>query len=413
MRILHTSDWHLGQTLHDISRELEHAQFLAWLNDTLEAERADALIVAGDIFDGANPPASAQRAYYHFLAECRRRTPHLEIVIVGGNHDSPGRLDAPASVLGAFGVHVVGGLPRLPNRDIDVDRAVIPLHDRSGAIRAWAVAAPFLRPSDATLAEREDFPSSVRRIYHALFAAARAKRLPGQALISTGHCYMRGGEISKLSEREIQRGNQDALPVDIFPDDVAYVALGHLHKAQSVGGRPNVRYCGSPLPLALSEKDYRHQVLLVELIGETCGDIKVIPVPRTRDMCIIPETAAALDEALKRLAELPARPESSEKPPALLEVRILLDAPRTNLSQIIRTAIGDAFVELVNIRVERVGAGRSLADHNRRAHLSELSPDDVFVRCYQRSFPKEETVPDDLRRAFHELLDVVRNGGSE
>ena len=135
MRILHTSDWHLGQTLHEVSREDEHRRFLAWLLDTLAAEQADALIVAGDVFDNANPFSSAQRMYYRFLTDCRARFPQLDVIIVGGNHDSPSRLDAPADLLDAFGVTVVGGVPRTTDgRTVDVERFVVPLtpRDRAG-----------------------------------------------------------------------------------------------------------------------------------------------------------------------------------------------------------------------------------------------------------------------------------------
>ena len=108
MRLLHTSDWHLGQTLHDFDRGDEHQRFLNWLLDALEAEQIDALLIAGDIFDNPNPSADAQKQFYHFLTEAKRRMPHLDIVIIAGNHDSAGRLEAPASLLQVLGVTVVG-----------------------------------------------------------------------------------------------------------------------------------------------------------------------------------------------------------------------------------------------------------------------------------------------------------------
>ncbi|NPC81309.1 exonuclease subunit SbcD, partial [Pyxidicoccus fallax] len=101
MRLLHTSDWHLGHTLYDVSREAEHAAFLDWLLETLEAESVDALLVAGDIFDTANPSAEAQAAWYHFVARARRRLPRLDVVVIGGNHDSAARLDAPDPLFAA------------------------------------------------------------------------------------------------------------------------------------------------------------------------------------------------------------------------------------------------------------------------------------------------------------------------
>jgi exonuclease SbcD len=96
LRIIHTSDWHLGQTLHQFDRSVEHQAFLDWLSDTLVSEQTDALLICGDIFDTANPSAAAQKQFYRFLQQSKTRLPQLQIVIIAGNHDSPGRLEAPA-----------------------------------------------------------------------------------------------------------------------------------------------------------------------------------------------------------------------------------------------------------------------------------------------------------------------------
>src|SRR5690606_35223811 len=142
------SDWHLGHSLHEHDRGPEHDAFLAWLLGALDDLDVDALIVAGDVFETANPPAAAQRRWYAFLAEARRRLPALDVVVVGGNHDSAARLDAPRDLLDSLGVHVVGGLPRRGDGAIDVDRLIVPLRDRDGAIAAWVAAVPYLRASD-------------------------------------------------------------------------------------------------------------------------------------------------------------------------------------------------------------------------------------------------------------------------
>ncbi|MFP2913001.1 exonuclease subunit SbcD, partial [Pyxidicoccus sp. 3LFB2] len=147
MRLLHTSDWHLGHTLYDVSREAEHAAFLDWLLETLEAQAVDALLVAGDIFDTANPSADAQAAWYHFVARARRRMPRLDVVVIGGNHDSAARLDAPDPLFAALGVRVVGGLPRTRG-ELELERLLVPLHDAKGRVGAWVAAVPYLRPAD-------------------------------------------------------------------------------------------------------------------------------------------------------------------------------------------------------------------------------------------------------------------------
>ncbi|RYE89774.1 MAG: exonuclease subunit SbcD, partial [Myxococcales bacterium] len=149
MRLLHTADWHLGHTLRDWARDHEHDLFLSWLLDTLESEQVDALLVCGDVFDTTNPSAQAQLQWYRFLAQARRRMPDLQVVVIGGNHDAAGRLEAPNPILEALAIEVVGALPRSASA-APAERLMVPLR-RGGQVRAWAAAVPFLRPADLPL----------------------------------------------------------------------------------------------------------------------------------------------------------------------------------------------------------------------------------------------------------------------
>ncbi len=410
MRLLHTSDWHLGHTLHDLPRELEHARFLAWLLDTLETEAIDALVVTGDIFDTANPPAAAQRAYYEFLAALRARMPALEVVIIGGNHDSAARLDAPRPLLAAQRIHVVGGLPRLAGGALDLERMIVPLRDAAGEVAAVVAAVPFLRPAD--LPRVGDGPTGdpliegVRAVYAEVMAAARA-RAPQVPLIVTGHCYMVGTALSQLSERRILGGHQHALPADIFADDVSYAALGHLHKAQRVG-REHVRYAGSPIPLATSEARYRHQVLVVELAGTGPAEIRSIEVPRAIDIVRVPASgAASLPEVRAALAELPR---GNGRDPLLrpyLEVEVRLERPEPRLRQLIEEALEGAWPRLVKLAVCYTGDGQGLGERFVGRELKELDPVEVFERRYRRSHQGEP--PPRLLEAFYEMLVVAQD----
>ncbi|MEM9489614.1 MAG: exonuclease SbcCD subunit D C-terminal domain-containing protein [Myxococcota bacterium] len=487
MRILHTSDWHLGHTLHGVPRDREHACFLAWLADTAEERAIDALIIAGDIFDSANPPASAQKRWYGFLAEVNRRMPQLDVVVIGGNHDSAARLDAPTPLLRAMRIHMVGGVTfhsesdgtRI-RRSLLTERLLAPLTDASGKTAAWVAAVPFLRPSDLPRPERRrasaepadaaepgsandneppagdpdkgagevsaggpagdsdrgdsDTPAGdppgdplidgVRAIYAEALDAARARCGDSAALIATGHCYMVGTELSQLSERRILGGNQHALPVDIFPDDIAYVALGHLHKAQRVGGHQHVRYSGSPIPLAMSEARYRHQVCLVELRGTELVSVESVPIPRSVPVLRVPTTGAApLPEVLDQLAALPASEpsgESGDEPSSnhstepetrpYLEVCVALPGPEVNLRQIIDTALDGKQARLLKLTIEYTGTGQSLAESLAAPNLRELDPGEVFLRRYRRDY-EDEPEPA-LVAAFHDLLDQVSRGES-
>ncbi|MBM4200225.1 MAG: exonuclease subunit SbcD, partial [Gammaproteobacteria bacterium] len=315
MRFLHTSDWHLGQSFHQFERTYEHRQFLDWLVDTIEAEQPDALLISGDIFDNANPSAAAQRQFYRFLSTARARAPHLEVVLIGGNHDSPGRLEAPSPLFDAFDITAIGHVTRRSDGSIDLDRLLVPLHDRTGEVRAWCLAVPYLRPGDVPASDGvHGYADGVARLYRELLDRALSHREPGQALLAMGHCHMHGGAVSEDSERRIVIGGAEALPADIFDPRLAYVALGHLHRAQTVAAREGLRYCGSPLPMSFTEIDYPHQILRIDLDGEQLGAVHTLRVPRAVDLLRVPPRPEGLDAALAALAalQLPPRPPEAQ-----------------------------------------------------------------------------------------------------
>ena len=259
MRILHTADWHIGQTLNGWGREAEHAAFLDRLGQMITDHQVDALLVAGDVFDGINPSADAQRLLYGALAEILRCRPGLTVVMIAGNHDPAGRMEAPEAVLRALGVHIRGTLQR-KGSDVMLDRHLIPLRDAEGAVRAHVLTIPFLRASDLpglTLGAEGGAESAIvtaTRALHADMAAATLDRAQGLPVIAMGHLTCAGGLESEGAERRILIGGEHAVPPDIYPPGLSYVALGHLHRPQSLdGGR--VRYSGSPLP-DVSQRDF-------------------------------------------------------------------------------------------------------------------------------------------------------------
>jgi DNA repair protein SbcD/Mre11 len=415
MRFLHTSDWHLGQTLHHFERGYEHQCFLDWLLDTISAEQADALLIAGDIFDNANPSAASQKQLYRFLHQAKNRAPNLNIVIIAGNHDSPGRLEAPGPLLQALDIAVVGHIARDANGNIDLERLVAPLNDRDGNITAWCLAIPFLRPGDvpridpeAEAAGADPYLNGIALLYRQALQLALAKRQPGQAILALGHCHMVGGEISADSERRILIGGTDALSSSIFDPAIAYAALGHLHLAQMVGKQPHLRYCGSPLPMSFSEIGYSHQILRVDLDGEAVAEVAAIAVPRAAELLRVPARPAPVDEVLAALSAL-GLPDAPEQAWPYLEVRVQLDAPEPTLRSRIEAALDGKPVRLAKIEISSARAIAESAAPISLDELEQMQPDDIFKRLYRERYDSDAST--EQMAAFAELL-LPQEGGA-
>jgi exonuclease SbcD len=412
MRLLHTSDWHLGQTLHQFERSHEHQQFLSWLLDTLVSEQVDVLLIAGDVFDHSNPSATAQTQLYRFLTEARRRVPHLNMVLCAGNHDSPGRLEAPSPFLALLEASVVGQISADEN-GVDLERLVVPLKNKAGEVCAWCIAMPFLRPGDVPRIEAaaDPYMAGVGNLYAQAFNFAAAARQPGQAIIALGHCHLTGGQVSEESERRIVIGGAEALSASIFDPAIAYVALGHLHLAQRIGNDPTRRYCGSPLPMSFSEIHYPHQVVVFDLAGDQVGEIREIRVPRCVELLRIPARPAPLETVLAELEKLDLPPTAETAWP-YLQVRVQLTQPEPGLRALIESALAGKPVRLARIettyaRAAELAAAPALSVDE----LNALAPADFFQRLYQHRFG--ESAPDELMAALSELINTAPEVSAE
>lgn len=404
MRLLHTSDWHLGQTLHSFERSYEHQRFLDWLLDTLVTQEIEGLLIAGDIFDNANPSAASQKQFYRFLQQAKVRVPHLQIVVIAGNHDSAGRLEAAEPLLAAMDITVTGHIVRRADGEMDFEKLVVPLKNRAGEIAAWCLAIPFLRPGDVPRIETEGdaYMEGIAMLYRQACAWAEARRQPGQAIVAMGHCHMVGTEVSAESERRIVIGGAEALSAAMFDPAIAYAALGHLHKAQRVGKQAHLRYSGSPLPMSFAEIDYRHQVLCVDLAGEALQEVTEIYVPRAVELLRIPKQAVSIDEVLLQLAalELPASSDLQTHP--YLEVRVRLEQAEPGLRARIEAALEGKPVRLARIETSLCEKSTVKTESMSLDDLNRLKPDDIFKRLYESRYGTE--APDAQLAAFAELF---------
>lgn len=409
MKILHTADWHIGQLFHEYDRTYEHQQFLNWLTQTLQDEQADVLLISGDVFDLSNPSAVSIKMFYTFLNKATRANPDLQVVITAGNHDSASRLESPKPLLESSNIHIVGLVEKDKNRAIDYNKLTIPLKGKDGSVKAWCLAVPFLRMGDYPSVPDGDnaYTEGVATLYKEVYEHALTQKQPGQAIIAMGHLHAQQAEVSDMDTTErLIMGGVECISASAFHGDICYVALGHIHKAQRIGGKEHIRYCGSPLPMSFSELNYKHQVIVFDLNGESIGNIKFIEVPVSIPLQRIPAVHSKLSEVLTALAQLPSTGNNPTLAP-YLEVRVLLDGPEPALRHKVETALAGKYVRLAKIDV-RYAAASPLANKVQTVspdQLNELQPLDVFTKVYQSRYGN--TLPEELLQLFHQVTQEV------
>ena len=384
MRILHTSDWHIGHRLYERRRLEEHRQFLDWLLTTLQENAIDVLLVAGDIFDSALPSSEATDLYYQFLFRLYRET-RTHAVITAGNHDSPMRLAAPREFLRMGRIHVVGVASEAAD-------CVVNLPSESPSVSIAAV--PYLSENELPHISFETEPERVERYRERLKAFYRQCvecMPPGLPKILIGHLFVHGGKVGD-SERNIQIGGATAMQISDFPDDVTYVALGHLHRPHAISGANyRVQYAGSPLPLRFNEANYAKKVYLLDV--PTSGDVRVeeIEIPIFKELRTV---AGNLDE----VGLMAMSPEWDGK---YIQVQLKLERPEVGISDRIREMFHQRGGEVLSVEVE-------LPTQTERPEIpiEEMrEPTEIFEQFYKEKFNEN---PDELMmKTFDELLQLV------
>ncbi len=392
MRIIHTADWHIGQTLRGYSREFEHQEVFKTLGDLIVSRDVDSMIVAGDIFDSQNPSGEALKLLYDTLVRFKRLQPRLNIVLVAGNHDAASRLEAPRSVLSALGIHAVGGVSRREGK-IDIDHHLVPLTNEQGETAAVVLAVSHPTPACLPPFSRLDgeADSSViraaRALYSELVDAARP-RLQGLPLIVTGHLHVAGGLESEGAERRILVGGQHAVPPDVFPEDISYVALGHLHRHQRIG-RDTIRYSGSLIPLSASEQPYAHGVSLVTIEGRAVS-VEHITIPRPVSFIRLPERGEIrLTEVGDHLQALGLPPDIPSDQRPFLHIALSREGLNSGFREEIDRVATEFPVRLVDIRIAPLEVAPSEpVPVTPAARLAERDPEELFRLAFERQFQK-------------------------
>lgn len=406
IRILHTADWHLGQTFFGYDRTQEHEHFLDWLAGVLTKNKIDVLIVAGDVFDVSNPSAASQRMFYRFIHRVTTENPRLQLVVVAGNHDSAARLESPLPLLQEMRTEIKG-IVRKQNGKIDYEHLLVELKNAAGEVEALCLAVPFLRQGDYPVVETEGNPyaEGVKELYARLLKYALKKRTDGQALVAVGHLLATGSEIAEKdhSERIIIGGLESVSP-ESFPEQIVYTALGHIHKAQRVSGRENIRYAGSPLPMSFAEKHYHHGVVKVTLDEGWAVEIEKLEyTPLVRLLSIPATEAAAPDEVLDELRglELP-----EDEPMPYLEVKVKLSEPEPMLRQQVEEILEGKPVRLARIvSFYRQAAEGSVEEEVLTAGLQEMNPLQIVKATFENSYQTD--MPEELVNLFQEACRTI------
>lgn len=406
MRIIHTSDWHLGQHFMGKTRQAEHQQFIDWLVAQVAQHRVDALIVAGDIFDTGSPPSYARELYSQFVVSLHNAGTRL--ILLGGNHDSVATLGESRPLLSYLSTTMVPAVEEDPSRQILV------IHDRDGLPGAIVCAIPFIRPRDVLQSQagqsaedkQQSLQEAIQQHYQAVYRLACARRdelgLP-LPIIATGHLTTVGASASE-SVREIYVGALEAFPTSAFPP-ADYIALGHIHRPQKVGGLEQIRYCGSPIPLSFDEAAQQKEVLLVELDAGGLQAVTPLPVPRFQPLVSIKGNLIELAEAISAVAQ-----QGSATCPVWLEVVVRGDDYLSDLQIRIQEITASLAVEVLRIRRERNNAA-ALLQSAARETLDELSPFDVFAKRLEQEELDAE-LKTQLEARYRSVVDALREGAA-
>ena len=297
MKIICTSDWHLGNLFHGNDRLPEHRHFLSWLLARIKEQHPDALLIAGDIFDNGNPSAAAQSAYYEFLADATETCPDMNVVIIAGNHDSASRLEAPRALLTRHKVEIRGNIHRswVANEDggnwvINYDDLMIPINDGDGS-QAIGLTVPYLR---SDVVQNANYSEGVNTILRELTAKAREK-YRDSPLIMIAHMYAKGADIAKSDASEkIVIGGQEEVNMQGWDEHPDYFACGHIHKRQHIWNTDWAHYSGSVLPMSFAEKDYHHGVDMVTIENGTKPQIEFLEYEPQHKLMFLPEAEEEL-----------------------------------------------------------------------------------------------------------------------
>ncbi len=402
MKILHTSDWHLGRSLYDKRRYDEFEFFLKWLTELIVSENIDVLLVAGDIFDTTTPGNRAQELYYNFLGQLSQKGCR-HAVIIGGNHDSPSLLDAPKSLLNALDIHVIG------SKSDNIEDEIIVLKSKEGKDEVIVCAVPFLRDRDVRSAEAGESPeekaanmvNGIATHYHgvAALAAQRQDANHPVPVIGMGHLFTSKGRTSEGDGvRELYIGTIAHVDGESIAEGFDYVALGHLHLAQAVGKNERIRYSGAPIPMGFGEAGQKKKVVVVEFQDKN-PIITEHEIPVFQELVRINGDLEAITSKIEKL--------KTANSSAWLEIEINTQFTATNISAHFDELLTGSNLEILRIK-NRTLLDKTLTPVSETETLETLDNAEVFERCLD-IYEIEEPQRASLTETYKEAIALLQN----
>lgn len=403
MRIIHTSDWHLGQHFFTKSRAAEHQAFLHWLINQIEENQVDALIVAGDIFDTGSPPSYARELYNRFVVELQPTG--CQLVVLGGNHDSVSTLNESRGLLSYLNTTVISCASS------NLDQQIIILKDRQHQPGALLCAIPFLRPRDLVTSQAGEsggqkqlaLQAAIAGHYQALYQRAVELRtelgLP-LPIIATGHLTTVGVTTTD-SVRDIYIGTLDAFPAQAFPP-ADYIALGHIHRAQQVAKTEHIRYSGSPIALSFDELSKDKSVYLVEFHQQALASVTPLFIPQFQPMQLIKGDLAQIEQQLAKFSEHFGLP-------VWLDIEVATQDYLTDIQRRIQVLTAELPVEIVLLRRSKEQRNNSI-ERQEKETLNELTVTDVFERRLALEPDLAEPRQQRMRQMFNQVVDDITQG---
>lgn len=395
MKIIHTSDWHLGQEFYTYDRTEEHEAFLSQLRDIADREQPDALAICGDIYHTATPSNSVMRFFTDWLDRIRQACPQMQIIVTAGNHDSSSRLEITRSLWAHLGVTVIGRIEKKGDRP-DIDRMIVPIYGKDGRKCGYVIALPHIFPNNFPPLE-EDAPREGRRKAFMSAIGNRIRELNSEGLpvVMTAHLAIAG---SDMSGHETQIGGLECTAMEEIAVPYDYLALGHIHFPQTIhGGR--ARYCGSPLPVSFDEH-YPHSVSSVIVEKDRMPQIHTTEIINPWPVKTIPGHKCSFSEAIRILREFPAEEKAYIRVRATLE-----DVPPANAMTSAAEALAGKKARFCTFKWDRSENNASaVAEHIDADTIRSMSPVELAAMYYRDRFGTE------MGTAMRSLMEeTVRN----